>query len=217
VKGSNGRLILSQKIRAEISRRNGARGIDRRPVEIQNKPPRTPHRIKISGLPDQTSWKDLKQFLEAEANVIFLDFRGRGNAIAEFAEADHVDSVVNALNNSTFQDHLIQIEKDESGGEGDGQDNHSQQREQQASGGSDSFRQGQQGQGQRNYPNNSSSRYREDQYNNTNRNNGRRSMERSRERRGRSRSRDREQYRGGGGRGGGGGYDYGGDNYRRRY
>jgi RNA recognition motif-containing protein len=224
VKGSNGRLILNQKIRAEISRRTGARGgIDRKP-EIQNKPPRTPHRVKITGLPEQTSWKDLKEFLENEVNVVFLDFRGRGNAIAEFAESDQADSVVNALNNSMFQDHIIGIERDESEDGGNGHDHNSsnqqqQQRQRQVDGGSD-------GRGHSNNSRHQDSQYRgpqdfdQRQYNNSNtsRGNGRRSRERSRDRRGggpgpgRSRSRDRDQYRGGGG----GGYDRG-DNFRRRY
>lgn len=78
-------------------------------------PQRTEHRIRISGLPNGTQWKDLKSKFKEITNteVAFVDvYRTGGEAIAEFASAVDADMVMNKLNDSSYNGNIITIKRD---------------------------------------------------------------------------------------------------------
>jgi hypothetical protein len=77
-------------------------------------PQRTPYRVLISGLPEKTSWKSLKEFFETEYPVIFLDFRSPGNAIAEFGDSEQVEGIVQSFHGSFFQEKRLSVVRDDS-------------------------------------------------------------------------------------------------------
>eukprot|EP00602_Paraphysomonas_sp_CaronLab_P012098 CAMPEP_0185042206 /NCGR_PEP_ID=MMETSP1103-20130426/42215_1 /TAXON_ID=36769 /ORGANISM="Paraphysomonas bandaiensis, Strain Caron Lab Isolate" /LENGTH=265 /DNA_ID=CAMNT_0027582233 /DNA_START=42 /DNA_END=840 /DNA_ORIENTATION=+ len=117
VRDMDGRYILNKRIRAEISRRGGARndrgGGDRNP---RGPPQRTPHRIKITGLPDNASWKELKDMFRRDTEPVYVDLRGRGTAVAEFAEAGDVGRAIELFDDTKIMGSYIRIERDETDG-----------------------------------------------------------------------------------------------------
>ena len=113
----DGRYILDRRVRVEISRRGGGRGDrDDRGANVRGPPTRTPHRVKISGLPENASWKELKEMLRKDTEPVYVDLRGRGTAVAEFAEAGDVQIAIDKYDDTKLMGSYIRIEKDDTDG-----------------------------------------------------------------------------------------------------
>jgi splicing factor, arginine/serine-rich 1 len=120
----DGRYVLDRRIRVEVSKRGAARGgrdDDRggerdRGANPRGPPTRTSHRVKISGLPENASWKELKEMLRKDTEPVYVDLRGRGTAVAEFAQAGDVEIAIEKYDDSKLMGSYIRIEKDETDG-----------------------------------------------------------------------------------------------------
>lgn len=122
----DGRYILDRRIRVEVSKRGAARGGrgddrdgdrgDDKGANPRGPPTRTPHRVKISGLPENASWKELKEMLRKDTEPVYVDLRGRGTAVAEFAQAGDVEIAIEKYDDTKLMGSYIRIEKDETDG-----------------------------------------------------------------------------------------------------
>lgn len=80
-----------ERIRVEMakeergSNRDGDRG-DR--GRDDRKPKRTPFRITVSGLPDRTSWQDLKDFMRCGGDIVYADVDRRGGGVVEYSNRE---------------------------------------------------------------------------------------------------------------------------------
>ncbi|KAH8897038.1 hypothetical protein GQ53DRAFT_803158 [Thozetella sp. PMI_491] len=69
------------------------------------RPRRTPHRMQISGLPNETSWQDLKDFARASGLDVVYSETGRsgGEGFVEFESAADLRTAVEKLNGREFK------------------------------------------------------------------------------------------------------------------
>lgn len=111
VKDMDGRQIMGKRVRCELSRRGGARG-EEVAKSARGPPQRTPYRIKISGLPENASWKELKDIFRKDTEPVYVDLRGRGTAVAEFAAEADVGRAIELFNDTKVMGSRIRIEKD---------------------------------------------------------------------------------------------------------
>ncbi len=109
MKGSDGRYILEKKIRAEISRRNGARNAGSDSRDTQQQPSK---KIKISNLSEEVTMEDLENLFHHITETFTLESLQEGAAQIDFPEISHADEAIKLYNNTEFMGNIIQIEKD---------------------------------------------------------------------------------------------------------
>jgi RNA recognition motif-containing protein len=116
VKDMDGRWILDKKIRVEISRKGSAAppAVNNTEPRARGPPTRSEHRIKITGLADNVSWKEMKEKLKDESDPVYVDLRGRGVGIAEFATASDVDRIIEKFDDSNFCGAIVRIRRSDS-------------------------------------------------------------------------------------------------------
>ena len=117
----DGIKILDKRIRVEISRRGrgeARRGPGDSGGPSRGPPRRTDYRVKISGLPDSASWRELKDMLRDVADPAYVDTFGRGEGVAEFFSEKDVDRVVEKLDDKKFMGSYIRIRKENEGNAG---------------------------------------------------------------------------------------------------
>lgn len=110
VKDMDGRYLLDKKLRCEISRRGGTGPAPRE----RGPPPRSEHRIKISNLGNDVTWKNLKENLKNDSDPIYVDIRDRGTGIVEFSTASDVDIIIEKYDNQTLCGQLVNIRRSDS-------------------------------------------------------------------------------------------------------
>lgn len=126
IRDMDGRSILGRRVRVQWKndssrsgdRGNGDRGDGSRGRESR-KPTRSEHRVKISGLASGTTWKDLKSLFKEKTEPVYVDLRGDGNAVAEFAVADDVGLAIDTYDGQEFNGSKISIAKDDKGEDDD--------------------------------------------------------------------------------------------------
>lgn len=116
VRDMDGRFILDKRIRVEISRRGRAagggagRGGDRESTR-GGPPNRGDFRVKITNLPANLNWRDLKDFLRNTIEPVFVDIIG-GVGIAEFKSESDADRVIDKLDDTKYEGAYIRIAMD---------------------------------------------------------------------------------------------------------
>ena len=123
VKDMDGRYILDKRVRVEHSRRGGARGA-RAPesTSARGPPLRTEFRIKITNLPDNLNWRDLKDFLRTIADPVYADVLSGGVGVAEFRSASDADRIVDKLDDTKYEGSYIRVSLDSTSSSGRGRD-----------------------------------------------------------------------------------------------
>lgn len=120
VRDMDGREILGRRVRVDMKKndRNEPSSRDGSKAEsARGKPTRSEHRIIITGLSERTTWKDLKSLLKEKTDPVYVDLRGEGKAVAEFATFDDIAVSIEAFGDKDFKGSQIHIKKDENGGD----------------------------------------------------------------------------------------------------
>ena len=110
------RIRVQMKINkdTERGRRDDVRDRD---VDNSRKPTRSEHRIICTGLADGVHWKELKDLLKEKTEPVYVDLRGEGKAVAEFATAEDVSVAIESFGGQEFKGGVLIIAKDEAGGD----------------------------------------------------------------------------------------------------
>jgi len=110
----DGRDVRGCRLRVEYSRRKGGgkgggrfgdRGGSRAPE-------RTDYRVRVTGLPSYTNWRDLKDFLREGGEITYADVGQDGVGVAEFASRRDMEDCIDRLDNTRFRGDRITIEKE---------------------------------------------------------------------------------------------------------
>jgi len=115
----DGREVRGCRLRVEHSRRKGGGkggkgGGDRMGNrEFQSRAPqRTEYRVRCSGLPPSTNWRDLKDFLREGGEITYADVGQDGVGVAEFTTRRDMEECIDRLDNSRFRGERVTIEKE---------------------------------------------------------------------------------------------------------
>lgn len=113
VDARDGYKFDGERIRVEFSKGRGEardRGDDRgrgreRSPDRSRKPSgrRTPFRITVSGLPEKTSWQDLKDFMRAGGDIVFADVDRRGGGVVEYSNRSDMLNAVKKCDDTEFK------------------------------------------------------------------------------------------------------------------
>lgn len=107
VRGRDGRDLMGARIRVEVARgrpRGGDRFDDRRRAP----PASTGFRLCVRGLPDNTSWQDLKDHFRKVAPPVYSDVKRSRNGplgIVEFDNAGDMDRAIREMDGTYFRNH----------------------------------------------------------------------------------------------------------------
>ncbi|EFX01771.1 pre-RNA splicing factor [Grosmannia clavigera kw1407] len=72
------------------------------------RPRRTAHRMAITGLPNDTSWQDLKDFARRSGlEVVFSETNRFGDGSVEFESAQDLATAIEKLDNTEFRDKIV--------------------------------------------------------------------------------------------------------------
>jgi RNA recognition motif-containing protein len=103
-----GERLTVQFARGSRHREGGAFGNQDRPVP---RPRRTPHRMQITGLPNDTSWQDLKDFARQSSLDVVYSETGRdsnGRGFVEFETAADLRTAIEKLDGREFKGSRVQ-------------------------------------------------------------------------------------------------------------
>ena len=78
--------------------RDRGRGRD----DDRRRPVRTPYRVDISGLPDRTSWQDLKDFMRCGGDIVYADVDRRGGGVVEYSNKEDMLHAVKKNDGAEF-------------------------------------------------------------------------------------------------------------------
>ena len=120
IRAMDGRDILGRKVRVHMKKSgrfgdHGHRNNDGN--DNSRKPTRSAHRIIITGLPSDFSWKDIRSLLQEKTDPVYVDMRGEGKAVAEFSSEGDVTLAIESFNGIGVNGSNINIEKDDKGGD----------------------------------------------------------------------------------------------------
>ncbi|KAI9151897.1 putative intermediate filament protein MDM1 [Paramyrothecium foliicola] len=107
-----GERLTVQFARGSRHREGGGFGNQERPVP---RPRRTPHRMQITGLPNDTSWQDLKDFARQSSLDVVYSETGRdsnGRGFVEFETAADLRTAVEKLDGREFKGNRVQCVAD---------------------------------------------------------------------------------------------------------
>ncbi|KIH87248.1 pre-mRNA splicing factor [Sporothrix brasiliensis 5110] len=72
------------------------------------RPRRTAHRMGVTGLPNDTSWQDLKDFARRSGlDVVYSETSRSGDGSVEFETAQDLATAIEKLNNTEFRDKVV--------------------------------------------------------------------------------------------------------------
>ncbi|UNI18161.1 hypothetical protein JDV02_004448 [Purpureocillium takamizusanense] len=105
-----GERLTVQFARGARNRENGFGNHERAPP----RPRRTPFRMQITGLPNETSWQDLKDFArQSSLDVVYSETgRDSGRGFVEFETAADLRTAVEKLDNREFKGNRVQCVAD---------------------------------------------------------------------------------------------------------
>ncbi|KAG8405665.1 hypothetical protein J3459_021574 [Metarhizium acridum] len=102
-----GERLTVQFARGPRQRESGFSGHERAPP----RPRRTPHRMQITGLPNETSWQDLKDFARQPGLDVVYSETGRdsnGRGFVEYETAADLRTAVDKLDGREFKGNRVQ-------------------------------------------------------------------------------------------------------------
>ena len=125
MRGRDGRELMGARLRVEVARgkpRGGDRFDDRR-----RGPPSTGFRLVVRGLPENTSWQDLKDHFRKVAPPVYSDVKRSRNGplgIVEFETGGDMDRAIRELDGTYFRNQFgenkISVMEDKFGPPGGG-------------------------------------------------------------------------------------------------
>merc|ERR1712151_611676 len=85
-------------------------------------PQKSEFRVRLTGLPQQTSWQDIKDFIrKATDRIGFTDVISEGVGVVEFPSRDDMEDVLDKLDDTEFRNRygdksFVRIKVDGAGG-----------------------------------------------------------------------------------------------------
>ncbi|ETI30175.1 hypothetical protein, variant 2 [Phytophthora nicotianae CJ01A1] len=120
----DGRDFLGGRIRVELarggSRRDGGGGGRRgdddrygrggdRFERGRNPPQRTEYRVRVTDLPRDVDWRNVKDFLRTGGEVTYCNIEADGSAIAEFQTKEDMEDAVKKLDDTEFRGSYVRV------------------------------------------------------------------------------------------------------------
>jgi RNA recognition motif-containing protein len=93
----DGRRFDGARLIVEFAKERGER------KERTNVRPSGEFRVLVEGIPDRTSWQDLKDHMKGPAEVGFCDVTGNGKGWAEYKSQADMDLAIKELDGSTYR------------------------------------------------------------------------------------------------------------------
>ncbi|KAE8892864.1 hypothetical protein PF005_g9701 [Phytophthora fragariae] len=129
IRSMDGRDFLGGRIRVELarggSRRDGGgggggrRGDDDRGgyggrggdrfERGRNPPQRTDFRVRVTDLPRDVDWRNVKDFLRTGGEVTYCNIEADGSAVAEFQTKDDMEDAVKKLDDTEFRGSYVRV------------------------------------------------------------------------------------------------------------
>ncbi|OWZ23718.1 hypothetical protein PHMEG_0001354 [Phytophthora megakarya] len=126
IRSMDGRDFLGGRIRVELarggSRRDGGgrRGDDDRGgygrggggdrfERGRNPPQRTDYRVRVTDLPRDVDWRNVKDFLRTGGEVTYCNIEADGSAIAEFQTKEDMEDAVKKLDDTEFRGSYVRV------------------------------------------------------------------------------------------------------------
>jgi len=112
VQDMDGREVRGCRLRVEESRSRGKgkgggyRGGNRAPE-------RTEFRVKVSGLPREATWKELKDWLRGAGRITYADISGDGIGCAEFQTRRDMEEAIDRFDGARFMGERVRIDPDD--------------------------------------------------------------------------------------------------------
>merc|ERR1711916_291310 len=94
----DGRRFDGSRLIVEFAKEKGERAERRTNVR-----PSGEFRVMVEGIPDRTSWQDLKDHMKGPAEVGFCDVTGNGKGWAEYKSQADMDLAIKELDGSTYR------------------------------------------------------------------------------------------------------------------
>uniref|UniRef100_A0AAV1V0V1 RRM domain-containing protein n=1 Tax=Peronospora matthiolae TaxID=2874970 RepID=A0AAV1V0V1_9STRA len=129
IRSMDGRDFLGGRIRVELarggSRRDGGGGRDggRRGDDDRgghgrggdrfergrNPPQRTDFRVRVTDLPRDVDWRNVKDFLRTGGEVTYCNVEADGSAVAEFQTKEDMDDAIKKLDDTEFRGSYVRV------------------------------------------------------------------------------------------------------------
>ncbi|KAL7693248.1 putative RNA recognition motif domain, nucleotide-binding alpha-beta plait domain superfamily [Plasmopara halstedii] len=123
IRSMDGRDFLGGRIRVELarggSRRDGpgrrgdddrfSRGGGDRFERGRNPPQRTDYRVRVTDLPRDVDWRNVKDFLRTGGEVTYCNIETDGSAIAEFQTKDDMEDAIKKLDDTEFRGSYVRV------------------------------------------------------------------------------------------------------------
>ncbi|KAG3121556.1 hypothetical protein PI124_g261 [Phytophthora idaei] len=127
IRSMDGRDFLGGRIRVELARggsrrdgggggggrrdddRNGRGGGGDRFERGRNPPQRTDYRVRVTDLPHDVDWRNVKDFLRTGGEVTYCNIEADGSAIAEFQSKEDMEDAVKKLDDTEFRGSYVRV------------------------------------------------------------------------------------------------------------
>ncbi|CAI5729337.1 unnamed protein product [Peronospora destructor] len=113
IRSMDGRDFLGGRIRVELarggSRRGNGRGGGDRFERGRNPPQRTDFRVRVTDLPRDVDWRNVKDFLRTGGEVTYCNIEADGSAVAEFQTKDDMDDAIKKLDDTEFRGSYVRV------------------------------------------------------------------------------------------------------------
>ncbi|KAF1777170.1 Nucleotide-binding alpha-beta plait domain [Phytophthora cactorum] len=123
IRSMDGRDFLGGRIRVELarggSRRDGGGGGGGRRDDDRNgrggggdrrnPPQRTDYRVRVTDLPRDVDWRNVKDFLRTGGEVTYCNIEADGSAIAEFQSKEDMEDAVKKLDDTEFRGSYVRV------------------------------------------------------------------------------------------------------------
>ncbi|CAK7242249.1 MAG: hypothetical protein STHCBS139747_003730 [Sporothrix thermara] len=107
----HGSTFMGERLTVQFARgaRTTREGNNHHPAQERPapRPRRTAHRMNVTGLPNETSWQDLKDFARRSGLDVVYSETSRSGGTVEFESAQDLATAIEKLNQTEFKDKLV--------------------------------------------------------------------------------------------------------------
>ncbi|RLN88787.1 hypothetical protein BBJ28_00008412 [Nothophytophthora sp. Chile5] len=75
----------------------------------RNPPQRTDFRVRVTDLPRDVDWRNVKDFLRTGGEVTYCNIEADGSAIAEFQSKEDMDDAIKKLDDTDFRGNYVRV------------------------------------------------------------------------------------------------------------
>ncbi|CAI5721366.1 unnamed protein product [Peronospora farinosa] len=95
--------------RGDDDRGGNGRGGGDRFERGRNPPQRTDFRVRVTDLPRDVDWRNVKDFLRTGGEVTYCNIEADGSAVAEFQTKDDMDDAIKKLDDTEFRGSYVRV------------------------------------------------------------------------------------------------------------